>query len=221
MQPAALADKVKLCARNNWKIKDVSEMSSLRILDARGSCGIDDLGIKGLKLVGIPLRGCQPAALRISFSTRLRPSRKDKVKLNANYNGKISNISGMNNLKILDACGSCGIDDLGIEGLKLIKLNACFNSKITDVSAMNSLRELDAFGNCGISDLGIRGLKLIKLNSSHNRKIEDISGMTSLRELDARGSSGINYLSIKGLKLKKITTYGNSKIKPPIDAYYY
>ena len=65
MQPAALADKVKLNACGNRKITNVSWMSSLRELDSGGEeCGINDEGIKGLKIVGIPLHGCQPAALR-------------------------------------------------------------------------------------------------------------------------------------------------------------
>ena len=51
MQPAAFADKVKLHAWGNRKIRDVSYMTSLRELDAGWESGISDAGIKGLKLL--------------------------------------------------------------------------------------------------------------------------------------------------------------------------
>ena len=42
---------IKLNARNNSKITNVSHMKSLQILNATGYCGIDQRGIEGLNLI--------------------------------------------------------------------------------------------------------------------------------------------------------------------------
>ena len=70
----------------NYKIIDTSFMKNLKILDARGICGIDQNGINGL----------------------------DLIELYVGDNKKIKNVSFMGNLKILSAYGSCGIDQNGI-----------------------------------------------------------------------------------------------------------
>ena len=61
-------------------------------------------------------------------------------------NKKITNVSFMKNLKILDASIRCGIGQDGIMGLDLIELNASSNNKITDVSFMKNLKVLSARG---------------------------------------------------------------------------
>ena len=134
---------VELDACNNNKITNVSGMRSLKKLDTRGNCGINDAGIAGLQL----------------------------VELNASYNKKITNVSEMQSLKKLDAIGDCGIDDAGIAGLQLVELDAESNEKITNVSQMMSLKKLDASYNCGIDNAGIAGLQLVELNAKYNNKI--------------------------------------------------
>ena len=85
------------------------------------------------------------------------------VKLNVSYNPKITNVSFMKKLKILNADGSSGIDQKDIEGLDLVELIAYNNQKITNVSFMKNLKKLDASGNCGIDAKGIEGLDLVEL----------------------------------------------------------
>ena len=53
------------------------------------------------------------------------------IYLNANCNSKITNVSHMKFLQILNASFNCGIDQKGIEGLNLIELKARDNSKIS------------------------------------------------------------------------------------------
>ncbi len=84
-------------------------MVNLKKLNIWGSCGIDQQGIEGLNL----------------------------IELNANYNGKIKDVSFMINLKILDARDSCGIDQQGIRGLNLVEFDAKNNKKIKDISFMS------------------------------------------------------------------------------------
>jgi F-box domain len=132
-----------LDAYYNPKITNISYMTNLKKLDARGDCGIGDQGIQNLNV----------------------------VELNAFSNPKITNINHMTNLKKLDASWGCGIGDQGIQNLNLIELKAYNNPKITNVNHMTNLKKLDAGWNCGIDDQGIQNLNLIFLNTSHNLKI--------------------------------------------------
>ena len=50
--------------------------------------------------------------------------------LDASNNKKITDVSWMNKLQILDASDDCGIDQNGIDGLNLVELHALDNSKI-------------------------------------------------------------------------------------------
>ena len=106
------------------------------------------------------------------------------TRLNARDNKKITNVSLMTNLKILYACGNCGINQSGINGLNLVELCTSDNSKITDVkllacnqlsagavSFMTNLEILYAYGNCGIDQTGINRLNLVELSASGNNKI--------------------------------------------------
>ena len=93
------------------------------------------------------------------------------MKLDANYNPRIEDVTHMMNLKILYASGDCGIDQNGIKGLNLEKLNAENNEKIEDVSHMKNLKILCASGCCGIDQNGIKGLNLEELYAHGNLKI--------------------------------------------------
>lgn len=53
------------------------------------------------------------------------------IGLDLNYNFQVKNINHLTNLKILYACGSCGIDNEGISKLNLIEFYADNNGKIT------------------------------------------------------------------------------------------
>ena len=91
-----------LNANDNKKIKDVSWIKTLQILNASCNCGIDQKGIEGLNL----------------------------IELNAWNNKKIKDVSWIKSLQKLNAGGSCEIDQKGIEGLNLIGLDARGNEKI-------------------------------------------------------------------------------------------
>ena len=79
-------------------------MTKLQILNASGIyCQFNDESIKYLNL----------------------------IELNASDNWKITNISHMTNLKILEACGWSKIDNKQIFNLNLIRLNSLNNDKIT------------------------------------------------------------------------------------------
>jgi hypothetical protein len=51
----------------------------------------------------------------------------DLIELSVDENSKITNVSFMKNLKILNARGICGIDQYGINGLEIIDLYVCNN----------------------------------------------------------------------------------------------
>ncbi len=78
------------------KITDINWMSnSLRILRARGNCGINNKSIKKLNL----------------------------IELDVGYNNKITDVNHMcNSLRILDARSCSGISDKGIMHLNLTRL---------------------------------------------------------------------------------------------------
>lgn len=89
------------------------------------------------------------------------------TKLNAANNIKITNVSFLKSLKILNAIGDCGISQDSINGLNLIELNASYNIIIQNVSFMKSLKILDARSS-RINQDGITGLDLIELDASNN-----------------------------------------------------
>jgi hypothetical protein len=93
------------------------------------------------------------------------------ISLHASNNSRITNVSHMRSLKVLNAWGNCGIGDVGITGLDLVELDASDNSGITNVSHMKSLKKLHAYGNCGIGDAGIAGLDLVELDAGYNSRI--------------------------------------------------
>src|ERR1700722_6326530 len=130
---------------------------------------------------------------------------KYTTKINANGNEKIKDVSHMaSTLKVLNAGGNCGIDQIGIANLHLVELYAYNNEKIKDVSHMAStLKILNASGDCGINQSGINqsgidqsgifNLHLVELYADHNKNIKDVSHMAStLKTLYASGNCGID-----------------------------
>jgi hypothetical protein len=105
---------ITLDVSDDKHVTDVSFMKKLKILKARGDCGIEQNGIDGLDLIGLHVSG----------------------------NKKITNVSFMKKLKILDASLHCGIDQNGLNGLDLIELNVNDNNKIKNVSFMKHLKIL-------------------------------------------------------------------------------
>ena len=133
--------------------------------------------------------------------------------LDASNNKKITNVSHMTNLQILNASGSyCEINNQGIENLNLIELNAYNNYKIINVSFMTNLKILNVSGWCGIDDNDIKNLNLIELNAHNNNKITNVSFMTNLQVLNASGLCGIDDKNIRNLNLIKLISIGNYKI---------
>jgi len=63
---------------------------------------------------------------------------------------------------------SCGINQQGIQGLKLFELVVNNNEKIIDVSFMPTLIRLCANGSCGINRQSIRGLDINFLYNQFN-----------------------------------------------------
>jgi hypothetical protein len=135
----------KLYCRHIAKVRDVSFMKSLQILNVSGrKCNVDQKGIVGLNL----------------------------IELNCNNNNKINDVSFMKSLKILNASGwFCTIDQKGIEGLDLIKLNCSSNANIKNVSFMTSLKKLHIRAGCGVDMDGIKNLDLDYLDCRFNKKI--------------------------------------------------
>jgi hypothetical protein len=107
----------------------------------------------------------------------------DLIELYVGKNNKITNVSFMKKLKILDASCDCGIDQHGIDGLDLIELDVNDNKKIINVSFMKNLKILHAAFRCGIDQNGIDGFDLIELNIEFNTKITNISFMRNLKKL--------------------------------------
>ena len=123
---------VSLCVPYASRVVSVSTVaSSLRKLDASGSCGIDDAGL--------------------AQATRI-------VEFNAACNPKIRTVAPFaGSLRKLDAGVFCGIDDAGLaEATRIVELNAADNPKIRTVAPFaSSLRKLVASEHCGIDDAGL------------------------------------------------------------------
>ena len=108
------------------KIRDISHMHRLKILEIDGSSYIDSEILRKL----------------------------DLVELHLNNNYIISNLSGMKNLKVLHISGSVSaINQSSIWGLNLVELKLMETYNITDVSFMKNLKILYACGTGGISGM--------------------------------------------------------------------
>lgn len=227
------ANILKLDANNNENIKDVSHLkSTLKVLYAKGKCGINQKCINNLNLTY--LNACDnnkiECVCHMSNITNLNAgwncgidqnciNKLHLYKLNAEGNVKINDVSHMTStLKILYVGGYCNIDQNSISKLKLYKLNANDNHKITEVSHMAStLKNLNAMSGCGINQKCIDNLNLIKLNARWNDKITDVSHMFNLKTLDAsccpvNPKCGINQNGILNLNLVKLNVEYNKKI---------
>ena len=88
----------------------------------------------------------------------------DATKLNAKGNRNITDVNHMTKLKVLRACGSCGINNKGIINLNDLEiLNVGDNSKITNINHMIKLKELYACGSCGINNAGLINIKNLEI----------------------------------------------------------
>ena len=206
---------IKLNANYNKLITDLSFIKKLKILCAKGECGIDQNCINCLNLI----------ELNAYNNEKIQNVEKVPFVLHSKNNGRLSsicctaNVSFMKNFKKLNASQNllrnqiCGIDQNGINGLNLIELDAENNKKINNVSFMSNLQKLNASGEeCGINQNGINDLNLIKLNACYNKKIKNISFMTNLQKLNIEGYYGIDQNGIEGLNLIKLDAYNNEKI---------
>ena len=144
---SALTNLVTLNVNSTTSIIDVNHLTKLRELFAGNTCGIDDHGI--------------------SLLDGLR-------KLHVPNNKKISKISHMTNLTILNA--NFKISDNDISNLtNLTELNVIANKWITNVNHLANLRILFAGSECGIDDNGISKLtNLTELCYEYNPKITRI-----------------------------------------------
>ena len=70
-------------------------------------------------------------------------------------NPKITDVTPLINLEILDASWGCGIGDNGLKTSNLKFLDASGNTNIKDISHMTLLKELYARWGCGIKDNGL------------------------------------------------------------------
>ncbi|ARF12313.1 hypothetical protein Klosneuvirus_4_128 [Klosneuvirus KNV1] len=134
------------------------------------------------------------------------------IKLNANYNKKITNVNYLTHLKELDVYWLSGIGDEGIKDCDLTILGANRNSKIKNVNHMKHLKELYASGECGISDNGIKECDLVILNAYNNYKIKNVNHMKKLKYLNAGRECGIGDDGIKDCELVNLDAVGNNKI---------
>ena len=79
------------------------------------------------------------------LTDKILKSYRSITKLDAGSNKKITDVSHLTNLRILNACNlginECGIDNNGLRCLRnLIELDAGHNSKITNVNHLINLR---------------------------------------------------------------------------------
>ena len=105
------------------------------------------------------------------------------IELDASFNKFIYCVNHMQNLKILRAVGTCGIDQNGIKDVNLIELHAHYNPKIINVNHMKQIRKLGASGNCGINQMGVSDIDLVVLYASDNPTIVNVNHMKSLKKL--------------------------------------
>jgi len=139
-------------------------------------------------------------------------------KLDASNNHKITTVSHLAKLEILNAQYICGINDVGIINcINLKSLNVSNNSKITNVNHLVKLEILDASGECEINDAGImQCINLKSLNISENTNIVNVNHLVKLEILEALGYCRITHAGIKNcIKLETINgkKYKNNKCK--------
>lgn len=141
----------------NPYIKTLNDFSQLRVLSARGKCGLTNQGI-----------------------SKLRELRD----LDLTDNPTINKIGHLKKLRVLNAYGKdCVIDDNSIKTLNLHALDVTQNSNVTNINHMSRLKILMANGeNCGMSTVGIIMLRLKVIFADNNKKIKryELKHMTSI-----------------------------------------
>ena len=168
----------------NVTIQNLTFLKNLKILDISKyhfdptmELAIGDAGIKGL----------------------------DLTELYADNNPNITDLSSIQNLKILGAkCyQKCGINDASIRGLDLVELDASGNENITTISFMKNLKILHVEGGGGINDESLLGLDLVWLNAGAS-DITKVSHMKNLKILEAFGIDNVCGCGIDGESLKDL-----------------
>jgi len=182
---------VKLNINNNVNITNVNHLDKLEELDISsnlGHCGVNQEGIKKLKLI---------------------------KNLNTCSNDKITDVNHLEKLEELNISWNCGVSQKGIKNLKLIKnLNAHDNDKIKDVNHLDKLEILNIGSEiCGVNQEGIKDLKSVKfLTAYDNDKIKDVNHLDKLEILIVSGICGVDQEGIKNLKSVSLNADGNTKI---------
>ena len=190
-----------------WKFEIFPKLDLLSQLRLRATCKYlyTNLDITDLYNIDIEYRG------KLTNEILLQYPKLEK--LDTRDNSKITNISYLKNLKILDASWYSGINDESLIGLDLIKLNVWGNPNITKISHLKNLKKLDAGYDSGINDESLIGLDLVELCATSNPKITKISHLKNLKILIVEGShSGINDESLIGLDLIELNSWWNDKI---------
>lgn len=121
-------------------------------------------------------------------------------------------LSGLTNLKVLYACGNCGIRDDSIKNLDLIKVVVSSNRAITNITHLKNLKKLIAEYNSGLTNQGIFGLDLIELSLNYNSNINHVQHFTNLKELSIIGVNKVEQQNIKNLDLLELNIDGNDNI---------
>jgi len=221
-------DDIQLCVRienlnadNNNKITTCKPFAtSLRVLSARGSCGINNDGLQPCtNIVDLTtdsnghITTCEPFAnsLRILsareyiFNDTICGISDDALKsctsieiLKADGNTKITTCKPFaESLRILSIKDSCGISNDGLSLCENItNLDAMRNYIVTTCEPFaKSLRILNASESCTISDNGLQSCTNIEnINISSNKNITTCKPFAkSLRVLSAYGSCGSTY----------------------------
>lgn len=184
---------------SNRHITSIKHMINLKVLHCNYNCKMSIISINSLVELNLnsnPHIEEIPAIttlkiLRINGSRcALNQKSIDKlnvVKLSAKYNNKITDVSHMSNLLILNAYSN-NISQKGISGLKLIKLNISSNIHIISVSHLTNLQVLYATGNsCALDRTTIQDLhiKNLRMKGIHTHIYDpDISESVSESESD-------------------------------------
>ena len=90
----------------------------------------------------------------------------------------------MTSLTHLNASGLCGINQKGIQNLRLVKLKINSNYCIEDITHITTLKKLYAKCSKKIGDDGLNGLSLTYLDVSDCHQIKKFTQMTTLTYLN-------------------------------------
>lgn len=191
-------DLTKLYCDNVKKITDLNHMKNLIELSAGGKyCGLTNHGIRELNLLKLNL-DYNENITRISHMSNLKvlsikwyakyeiltDSDSDYPmsgiddnelkmlnleELNANNNPRVTDLSHMSNLRILQIKGRSGVNQEKIKNINVCELHLNDNKKVTDLNHMDKLKILHIKGKSGVNHQGIKNLCLEKLKNTNNK----------------------------------------------------